>query len=222
MTEDRPSAPSEWLSPLAQSIQDVLDVYGYQISPTIERIDNAVPGFGGLFDPSTSSETLADATTDILESTESATPEFASPDPIGVESVVLYTDGSSRGNPGPAGAGAVLETPDGETLCRLGRPVGSRTDNNTAEYAAVQLGLDGLLERGTPSHVEIRIDSMTVLRDIKGQVENEGFDGYRRVVTDRLDRIGPYEWHHVPDSARNPADSLATVGADIAGLGPGG
>lgn len=221
MTTDRPPVPSEWLSPLAESVLDIIELHQYELSTAVEHIDDAVPGVGGLFDPSTSSSTLTDATNQILDSSDPES-EPLIPEQITTESVVLYTDGSSRGNPGPAGAGAVLEDPDGKTLYRLGRPVGSRADNNTAEYAALHLGLSGVLSRGNASHVEIRIDSMTVLNDIRRQVTQEGFDGYRRAVTDQLAEIGDYEWHHVPDSARNPADSLATVGADIAGLGPGG
>ncbi len=47
---------------------------------------------------------------------------------------VLRTDGGSRGNPGPAGAGFVIER-DGEIICRGGRFLGSQT-NNVAEYEA--------------------------------------------------------------------------------------
>lgn len=221
MTNNHQSVPSEWLSPLAESILDVIELHRYELSTALEHIDDVVPGIGGVFDPSTSAGTLTDATDQILNSGETGR-EPLSTDQITAESVVLYTDGSSRGNPGPAGAGAVIEDTSGETLCQLGRPVGSRADNNTAEYAALHLGLSGLVSRGSPSHVEIRIDSMTVLTDIQQQVTHEGLTEYRRAVTAQLDQISAHEWHHVPDSARNPADALATVGADIAGLGPGG
>jgi len=56
------------------------------------------------------------------------------------DAFVLYVDGSSRGNPGPAGAGAVIMDADEEPLARLGRPVGARTGNNTAEYVALWPG----------------------------------------------------------------------------------
>jgi ribonuclease HI len=52
----------------------------------------------------------------------------------------LRTDGGSRGNPGPAGCGFVLERPDGEIACRGGKFLGVKT-NNEAEYEALLWGL---------------------------------------------------------------------------------
>lgn len=85
--------------------------------------------------------------------------------------LVLYVDGSSRGNPGPAGAGAVLGTDDTE-LARLGRPVGSQAGNNVAEYAALQLGLDAAITRFDATGLEVRIDSRTVIDDVWGGEAN--------------------------------------------------
>ena len=82
------------------------------------------------------------------------------------DSFILYVDGSSRDNPGPAGAGAVIMDTAETQLARLGRPVGSRTGNNTAEYLALHLGLAELLNRSEPHSLEVRIDSMTVIRDV--------------------------------------------------------
>ncbi|TKX52030.1 ribonuclease H, partial [Halorubrum sp. SS7] len=46
--------PTKGLSPLARRVDDVLARYGYEIGPAIEAIDDAVTGYGGLFDPGTS------------------------------------------------------------------------------------------------------------------------------------------------------------------------
>ncbi|HTA17361.1 MAG TPA: RNase H family protein, partial [bacterium] len=55
--------------------------------------------------------------------------------------VDIFSDGASRGNPGPAGAGALLlETGGGKVLARVCKPLG-RATNNEAEYAALLLGL---------------------------------------------------------------------------------
>lgn len=107
-------------------------------------------------------------------------------------------------------------------LARLGRPVGSRSGNNTAVYVALQLGLAELLARYEPWTVEVRIDSMTVIRDVWGGQEptEPGVDSYSEAATAALSRIPEHRYTHLADSDPNPADALATVGADIAALGP--
>lgn len=213
--------PGESLGPLARKVERVLARYGYELEAAVEAIDAAVPGHGGLFDPRTETGELMTAVDRVLE--EESPPPSRSPALTG-EPAVLYVDGSSRGNPGPAGAGAVLQDPEGGTVARLGRPVGSRTGNNTAEYAALTLGLDGLLTRCEPSVLEVRIDSMTVIGDVWGDRANavEGRERYRRAILERLAEVPSHDWLHLADSDPNPADALATVGADIAALGPGG
>lgn len=210
--------PGEYLPPLPAQVDAVLAAVGYELSTAIDAVDDEVPGYGGLFDPATAHGDLRDAL-ERLQSTDLARP--AVPDPTG-DGFVLYVDGSSRGNPGPAGAGAVILDADGTELARLGRPVGSRTGNNTAEYVALQLGLTELTERYDPRSVEVRIDSMTVIRDVWGGDDptEPGVDAYSDAVAELLAGIPEHRYTHLADSDPNPADALATVGADIAAIGP--
>lgn len=219
MTAESGRLPAETLSPLAARVDEVLALYGYEMTPAIDAIDAAVAGYGGLFDPETTDGELRAALDEVLAAGSPAPPE--STDIDDETPIVLYVDGSSRGNPGPAGAGAVLQTAE-TTLAKLGRPVGARTDNNTAEYAALQLGLDALTRRYEPSSVDIRIDSMTVIEDIWGNEERtESVTPYSPAITGHLATLPAHEWTHLADSDPNPADARATVGADIAALGPG-
>ena len=212
--------PVEYLSPLAALVDEVLAQVGYEVVAAIDAIDDAVPGYGGLFDPATTPAELRRALEQLLAS-DLARPPVS--DSAG-ENFVLYVDGSSRGNPGPAGAGAVvLDAEEEEELARLGRPVGSRTGNNTAEYAALQLGLSELVARYEPHRLEVRIDSMTVIRDVWGGDDptEPGVDSYSEAVSAALSSVPEHKYTHLADSDPNPADALATVGADIAALGPG-
>ncbi|MFC4360530.1 ribonuclease HI family protein [Halobium salinum] len=211
--------PAEYLSPLAALVDDVLAGVGYEVATAIETIDDAVPGYGGLFDPATTSDELR-AALERVRSSELTRPPI--PEPAD-DAFVLYVDGSSRGNPGPAGAGAVILDEVEDELARLGRPVGSRTGNNTAEYAALQLGLSELLARYEPRRLEVRIDSMTVIRDVwDGDDPTEpGVETYSTAVATALSTVPEHRYTHLADSDPNPADALATVGADIASLGPG-
>ncbi|AXR76315.1 ribonuclease HI family protein [Natrarchaeobaculum sulfurireducens] len=217
MTND--SLPSEHLSPLATLVDEVLAGVGYEMAAAIDAINDAVPGYGGLFDPATTPAELRRALESLLASelTRPPIPESAS------ETFVLYVDGSSRGNPGPAGAGAVILDASEDQLARLGRPVGSRTGNNTAEYVALQLGLSELLARYEPQKLEVRIDSMTLIRDVWGGNDptEPGVDVYSDAVAAALSSVPEHQYTHLADSDPNPADALATVGADIAAFGPG-
>lgn len=206
--------PRESLSKTATAVDRALAVHGYELDAAIDAIDDATPGYGGLFDPNTDRRELRDACETVIE---------AEPTPVGTQQphpeVVLYVDGSSRGNPGPAGAGAVVQAGE-QTLATLGRPVGSHADNNIAEYAALQLGLTAVSEYD-PASLEVRIDSMTVIDDVWRGGSDESFTPYSDAVAELLSGVPAHRWTHLVDSDPNPADSRATVGADIAAIGPG-
>lgn len=81
----------------------------------------------------------------------------------------IYSDGAARGNPGPAGAGAVLKDSSGEVVERLGRFLGQNT-NNFAEYMGLLLGLRRARELGASS-VEVFSDSELLVRQLKGHYQ---------------------------------------------------
>jgi ribonuclease HI len=215
---DRERLPSETLSPLATRVDELLALYRYELTPAIDAINSAVAGYGGLFDPETSAGEIRAAVDELLESSSPPTQQTAAG--ADASRVVLYVDGSAHSN-GPAGAGAVIQA-DETPIAQLGRPVGSRTNNNVAEYAALHLGLQALAARCDPESVEIRIDSMTVIDHIWGNKESTvKATPYSTAITDHLSTLPTHEWTHLADSDPNPADAQATVGADIAALGPG-
>jgi ribonuclease HI len=80
---------------------------------------------------------------------------------------ILYADGAARGNPGPAGAGAILLTPDHHLIAEIARPLGHAT-NNVAEYTALILGLEEALRRGVDD-IEVRMDSLLVVKQLQGE-----------------------------------------------------
>jgi len=81
----------------------------------------------------------------------------------------VYSDGAARGNPGPAGAGAVLMTPEGEIVERLGRFLGVNT-NNYAEYMGLILGLERAKELGA-EEVHVFADSELLIRQLEGRYQ---------------------------------------------------
>lgn len=84
-----------------------------------------------------------------------------------IEKAVLYTDGASRGNPGPAAIGAVIKDGHGKVLARISKRIG-RTTNNQAEYQAVIAALEEAVRLGAAG-VEIKSDSELVVKQISGR-----------------------------------------------------
>ena len=80
---------------------------------------------------------------------------------------VLYIDGGARGNPGPAGAGAVLYDETGQKAGEDCYLLGHRT-NNAAEYEGLVRGLDLALKAGA-TRLEIRSDSELLVRQMRGE-----------------------------------------------------
>lgn len=92
-------------------------------------------------------------------------------------SYVIEADGGSRGNPGPAGYGAVVrDAADGQILVETAEAIGTQT-NNVAEYRGLIAGLDALLAlAGDGATVEVRMDSKLVVEQMAGRwkIKNEG------------------------------------------------
>lgn len=212
-----PTLPREQLSPTAAHVDRALAAYGYELAPAMAAIDDAVPGFGGLFHPDTPAADLRAAAETVADDASRGV-GTADRSADGPSELVVYVDGSSRGNPGPAGAGAVVRA-DGEDLLRLGRPVGSNAGNNLAEYAALQLGVDAVVTRYGPARLDVRIDSMTVIDDVwRSRSPSASFAPYGGAVAELLSAVPDHGWTHLSDDDPNPADARATVGADVAAL----
>ena len=80
--------------------------------------------------------------------------------------LIVYSDGGSRGNPGPSAAGFVLLNSTNEVIAQGGEYLGITT-NNQAEYHGVRLALEKALELGY-KNIDFRVDSMLVVNQMKG------------------------------------------------------
>ena len=79
----------------------------------------------------------------------------------------LFTDGGSRGNPGPAAYAYVLEADDGTVLAVLGEAIGVAT-NNVAEYSALVAGLEKAVELHV-GELEVVYDSELMVKQMRGE-----------------------------------------------------
>lgn len=78
----------------------------------------------------------------------------------------LYVDGASRGNPGEAGAGALIKDPSAKVVRRLKKFLG-RTTNNVAEYSALVMGLEAACSMGI-DRISVFADSELMVKQLNG------------------------------------------------------
>lgn len=126
----------------------------------------------------------------------------------------LFCDGASRGNPGPAGAGAVLSNPLGEVETQLARYLGETT-NNVAEYQALILGLQEAVRLGVKK-LQVFADSELLVRQLNGQyrVKSPHLLPLWRLAKNELQKFEAYTISHVPRAENCLADELANQGID--------
>jgi ribonuclease HI len=126
----------------------------------------------------------------------------------------LRTDGGARGNPGPAGAGFVLEDGTGAVVRSGGRFLGNTT-NNVAEYEALLWGLATALDHGV-SELRVCADSELVVRQLTGvyRVKNEGLRPLYAKAKALLDRFSAVEIVHVRREMNSAADGLCNIAMD--------
>jgi ribonuclease HI len=126
----------------------------------------------------------------------------------------LFADGASRGNPGPAAAGFVLDAPDGRPAAAGGIALGAAT-NNVAEYRALVAGLARALELGVTA-IDVRMDSELVVRQMTGvyRVKNEGLKPLYAEAQALSRRFARFHIRHVPREQNARADAEANRALD--------
>jgi beta-lactamase class A len=126
----------------------------------------------------------------------------------------LFIDGASRGNPGPAALGVVIEDADGRTIAEIGEYLGETT-NNVAEYQAL---LRGLREAGArrAGDLEILADSDLLVRQVRGdyRVKSAHLVPLHRAARQALAAIPRWRIAHIPRARNAAADALANRAID--------
>jgi ribonuclease HI len=143
-----------------------------------------------------------------------AHPDSPTPPPARESEGVLWTDGAARGNPGPAGIGAILKSKSGEVLYSGSEYLG-HTTNNVAEYKAVLLGLEGALAQGIKK-VEVRADSELLIKQLRGEyrVKSAGLKPLYDEARKLLGRFTSVKLTHIRRELNGEADRLANQGID--------
>jgi broad specificity phosphatase PhoE/ribonuclease HI len=135
-------------------------------------------------------------------------------------SVVVEADGGSRGNPGPAGYGAVVRDAEtGEVLREVAAGIGVAS-NNVAEYRGLIAALQAALDVGA-DEVEARMDSLLVVNQMSGvwKVKHEAMKPLASEAAGLVRRFRSVRFRHVPRERNKHADRLANEAMDDAARG---
>jgi ribonuclease HI len=126
----------------------------------------------------------------------------------------LFTDGGSRGNPGPAAYAFVLESADGTVLDARGEPIGVAT-NNVAEYAALVAGLESAAEVGV-DELEVVSDSELMVKQMRGEykVKNRALQDLFLDASRLARKVGRVTYTAVRREHNELADSLVNEALD--------
>ncbi len=128
--------------------------------------------------------------------------------------VVVHVDGGARGNPGPAAAGAVISTPEGDVLDEASEAIGVAT-NNVAEYRGLLLGLARARALGA-GEVEVVNDSELVQKQVNGlyKVKHPDMKPLHAAAMQALQGFERWTMRSVPRAQNVGADALVNQALD--------
>nr|WP_246324763.1 bifunctional RNase H/acid phosphatase [Petropleomorpha daqingensis] len=130
--------------------------------------------------------------------------------------MIVEADGGSRGNPGPAGYGALVRDAEtGRVLAERAASVGIAT-NNVAEYGGLVAGLQAAHDLDPEAQVEVRMDSKLVVEQMSGRwkIKHPDMQKLALQAQQLARRMGPIRYTWVPRAQNSAADALANSAMD--------
>lgn len=130
----------------------------------------------------------------------------------------LYTDGGSRGNPGPSGIGVIVLDAKRKKIKETSKYIGETT-NNVAEYSALVCGLEEAAALGA-DEVVVYMDSELLAKQLNGEyrVKDENIKVLFMKALGILKNFGSFEIKHIAREKNKEADKLANKAINLAGL----
>lgn len=131
-----------------------------------------------------------------------------------LKKVTIYTDGGSRGNPGPGAAGFILTDSTGAKLQAKGLYLG-KTTNNVAEYTGLVKALESAVQLGA-EQVQAYSDSELLVRQVNGRykVKSEHLKPLFQQVMVLLEEFGKWQVEHIPRDKNKQADKVVNMAMD--------
>ena len=138
-----------------------------------------------------------------------------------MEKVIVYTDGGSRGNPGPSGIGVVICNSAGKVIKEYGEFLGSRFTNNEAEYSAVisaMKKIKSLFGKGKVKSLELEFfaDSELVVKQLNGEYKilNKNIQPLFLLAWNAKLDFGKVSFKHIPREQNKQADKWVNRAID--------
>ncbi|OGF25535.1 hypothetical protein A2331_01565 [Candidatus Falkowbacteria bacterium RIFOXYB2_FULL_34_18] len=130
--------------------------------------------------------------------------------------LIIYTDGGARGNPGPAGIGAVIKNKDGKLIDTVSEYIG-KTTNNQAEYRAVIAALDKIKDCEA-EELNFFLDSELVVKQLNGEyrVKNQELAPLFVKIYNTTMKYKKVTFRHVRRELNKEADKLVNEAIDRA------
>jgi len=132
----------------------------------------------------------------------------------------IQADGGARGNPGPAGSGAVVRDESGKTVGEVAEFLG-HTTNNVAEYTALVRALELLSSLLGPdavkeTHVAVEMDSKLVIEQMKGawKIKHPNMKPLAARAAELCRQFASVSFTHIPREKNGAADALANKAMD--------
>jgi ribonuclease HI len=128
--------------------------------------------------------------------------------------ITANVDGGARGNPGPAGYGAIIKDEHGHVLAELYAGIGINT-NNVAEYQGLIAALEWALAHGH-ARLHVRSDSLLIVQQMLGKyrVKHDGLIPLHQKARRLAAEIGHVTFEHVRRELNTEADHLSNLGMD--------
>jgi ribonuclease HI/pterin-4a-carbinolamine dehydratase len=148
------------------------------------------------------------------EFTERLEEILESKEPVSADRIKLFTDGGSRGNPGPSAIGYAIYNGNDQLIKEEGKYIGFTT-NNQAEYTGLKEGLLAAKKLGS-KNVEVFMDSLLVINQLKGvyRVKNKelcpSYDAVKKLSSD----FSKISFTHIPRELNRVADGLVNEALD--------
>ncbi|MDF1498228.1 MAG: ribonuclease HI family protein [Patescibacteria group bacterium] len=133
--------------------------------------------------------------------------------------LIIFTDGGSRGNPGPAACGAVIKNEAGKIILKSSKYIGKAT-NNQAEYEALILVLEKVKEinksKQTKVNIDCFLDSELVVKQLNREykMKNEGLKPLFIKVNNLISEFNSVKFFHIPREKNKLADKLVNQELD--------
>ncbi|MBC7459423.1 ribonuclease HI family protein, partial [Candidatus Saccharibacteria bacterium] len=130
------------------------------------------------------------------------------------QTVTIFTDGGSRGNPGPSAAGFVIIDANQQAVAEGGEYLGITT-NNQAEYHGVRIGLEKAIELKM-KRIDFKIDSMLVVNQMKGfyKIKNRELWPVHERIRELMKQCDKVTFNHVPREFNQLADGMVNKTLD--------